>query len=706
MKKIIFLLLITSSVFFSQKKIAYAVKVDTAPVLDGFIDEDVWRKAIPINDFTQQEPKNNSPVSLQTEVRILYDDKYLYISFMCFDDEPEKIVARELKWDGKLRGDDNIRLLIDTFNDDKSAYWFSTNPLGTQNDALMTGSEMSGFNEDWDAVWDAESQILDNGWSTELCFPFSTFKFYDKEEQVWGINFQREIRRYNEDDLWASVGPNLGLFKISEAGDLVGLKNISRGNPVYLMLFYSSGVQITEGSKKYVNEPGVDIKYGITKTLSLDITANTDFAQVEADRARINLSRFPLFYPEKRDFFLEGAKIFDFSFGDRDNLFYSRRIGINNGNEIPIIGGAKLVGRVDDFEIGLINMQTAEKNSVLSTNYSVARFKYDLFGQSTAGMMFTSNISKKSFNNSVGADFNFAFTDFLEDQNLVVHLNFAKTNENNGKDDSWAGNFYIDYPNDLIDQFAAYRFFQNNFNPDMGFVARKGLNEYFYKIDVTPRINWNGIKKLTFRPFYGDWVYDFNNKLIAAEFSITPFGFITNQGDKFNFDFERSFDLLEEDFNVFGNTVIRSGNYWSNIYKLELETSSGRNISGQIETATGDFYGGKIKSFNTDCSVTISKHLSLYGDYQYNYISIKKNSFSTNEFGSRITYNFSTKLNSSLFAQWNNELDEILINYRINWKPKIGSDVYLVLNQVLSTQNKISSRDFVIIAKVVWLITV
>jgi len=706
MKKFLFLLIFISSISFSQKKIAHAAKIDSAPIIDGFINEEVWQNAIPINDFTQQEPNNNSPASLQTEVRILYDEKYLYISFMCFDDEPQKIVARELKWDGKLRGDDNIRLLIDTFNDDKTAYWFSTNPLGTQNDALMTGNEMSGFNEDWDAVWDAASQILDNGWSTELRFPFSTFKFHDREEQVWGINFQREIRRFNEDDLWASVGPNLGLFKISQAGDLLGLKDISRGKPIYLMPFYSSGVQVSAGSKKYVNKPGLDIKYGITKTLSLDITTNTDFAQVEADRARINLSRFPLFYPEKRDFFLEGARIFDFNFGDRDNLFYSRRIGINNGREIPIIGGAKLVGRIDDFEIGLIDMQTTGKNSVPSTNYSVARFKYDLFGQSTAGMMFTSNVSKKSYNNSIGADFNFAFTDFLDDQNLIIHLNLAKTNENNGKGDSWAGNFYINYPNDIIDQYAAYRFYQNNFNPAMGFVARKGVNEYYYKIDITPRVNWNGIKKLKFRPFEGDWVYDFNNKLLAAEFSFTPFGFITNQGDKFNFDIERSFDLLEEDFNVFGNTYIKSGNYWSNIYKLELETSSGRNISGQIETATGDFYGGKIKSISTDCSVTINKHLSLYGDYQYNYISINKNSFSTNEFGSRITYNFSTKVNSSLFAQWNNEANEILLNYRINWKPKVGSDVYLVLNQILSSENKISNRDFVIIAKVVWLITV
>jgi len=706
MKKIILLLLIVTSLLFSQKKIATAVKIDSPIVIDGFINEEAWNSAIPIEDFTQQEPFNGSLPTFPTTVRVLYDDDYLYISFMCFDSEPEKIVARELKWDGKLRGDDNIRLLIDTFNDDKTAYWFSTNPLGTQNDALMTGTEMSGFNEDWDAVWDAESQVLKNGWSTELRFPFSTFKFYNKVEQIWGINFQREIRRFNEDDLWASVGTNLGLFKISEAGDLIGLKNIKRGNPVYLMPYASAGIQKSKNIDKKILDAGLDIKYGITETLSLDITANTDFSQVEADRARINLTRFPLFYPEKRDFFLEGAKIFDFSFGDRDNLFYSRRIGIRNGKEIPIIGGAKLVGRLDDFEIGLINMQTAPKYSFESTNYSVARIKYDLFGYSTAGLMFTNNISKNNFNNSVGADINFQFTDFLGDKNLNIYLNAAKTNETNGKNDSWAGNIFIDYPNDLIDQFVAARFFQNNFNPAMGFVARKGIHEYFYKIDIAPRVNWNGIKKLSFKPFEGDWVYNNKNELVTAQFEFSPIGLISNQGDKISFEIQRRFEKLDEEFNIFNSAVIQPGNYWFNLYNIDFTSSTGRNIYGELQYSWGNFYNGEIKTIYANSSLTINKNLSLYGDYTINWISSQNSNFTANEVSTRITYNFSTRINSSIFAQWNNELNEINLNYRFNWKPKIGSDIYLVLNQILSSENKISAKDFVILAKAVWLITI
>lgn len=704
-KNLIFFFLL-SSILIAQRKTAVAVKIDTPPSIDGFINEEVWQKAIPIDDFSQQEPLNSAPATFRTEVRILYDDDYLYISFMCYDDEPDKIVARELKWDGKLRGDDNIRLVFDTFNDDKSAYWFSTNPLGTQNDALMSGSEMRGFNEDWDAIWDAESKILNNGWSTELRFPFSTFKFYDKPEQTWGINFQREIRRLNEDDLWSGVAPNMGLFKISEAGDLIGIKNIKRGNPIYLMPFFTAGVQKSKVVDKKIIDTGLDLKYGITETLSLDITANTDFSQVEADRARINLTRFPLFYPEKRDFFLEGAKIFDFSFGGRDNLFYSRRIGIRNGQEIPILGGAKLVGRLDEFEIGLINMQTAEKKYYQSTNYSAARLKYDLFGYSTAGLMFTNNVSKSNFNNSLGADLNLLFTDFLGDKNLNIYANIARTNETNGKKDSWAGNFFIDYPNDEIDQFIGTRFFQDNFNPAMGFVARKGIHEYFYKFDYDPRVNWNGIKKLNFGLFEGNWVYNNHQKLITAEFTFSPFGISTNQGDKIEFEIHRNFDLLEEDFNIIDTAIISAGHYWFNSYNIDISSSSGRNIYGQIKYAWGDFYNGKRKTLYSSLFTTINKHLSLFADYSTNWITFNNTNFIANEVSTRMTYNFSTKINSSVFAQWNNEMDEININYRINWKPKIGSDVYLVVNKVLSSGGKITSKDFVILAKVVWLITV
>ena len=704
-----FFLLLSFSSFLllsAQTKTATAVRVTTAPAIDGALDDAVWQNAVPIKDFTQQEPIAGSKPSFQTDVKIIYDDKYFYIGVMCYDDEPDKIIARELKWDGFISADDNVKLIFDTFNDNRSGYWFGTNPLGAQDDALITGFEMSGFNEAWNGVWDVECKILDNGWSAEFRFPFSTFKFYDNEKQVWGFNIERAIRRKNETVLWTSAGQNLGLLKISEAGNLTGIENIQRGNPVYLKPYFTAGAEFINGDKKYVHEPGLDVKYGVTETLSLDATVNTDFAQVESDRSRINLSRFPLFFPEKREFFLEGMKTFDFSLGSSDNLFYSRRIGISSGTQIPIIAGAKLVGRVGDFEVGAINMQTASKNEEPTTNYSVARAKYDLFGSSSIGVIFTNKLSSKGYNRGIGTDMHFAFNDFLGDQNLVVHAGIAKTEENAGPKNSWAGSFYLDFPNDLIDTYLGYRFIQGGFNPAMGFVSRRSFQQLTYNLQLSPRINRYGIKKLEFELFESSMYYDNNGNLQSAQFTFSPVGIITESGDQFTLGMHRTFDKPVEDFDIFNGTKIFAGNYWYTTYGASIETSPSRSVFAEIDYSWGGYYGGKRNSFSSEVSLVANKHLTVAGDYSFNRISLGGNNLNTHELGSRITYTFSTKVASSVFTQWNNEDNEVNINYRINWKPKIGSDFYLVINQLLSTENKLSTKDFAILAKFVWLIII
>ncbi|MEW6005741.1 MAG: DUF5916 domain-containing protein [Stygiobacter sp.] len=701
-KILIFLLIALFSSFAQTKKIE-AVKTNTPPKIDGYINEDVWKLAKPISDFLQQEPIAGNKPSYKTEVRILYDDYNLYLSVMCYDDEPEKIIAREMKWDGFISGDDNVKILFDTFNDNRSAYWFATNPLGAKDDALLTGFEMKDFNQDWNGVWDVECKILENGWSAEFVFPFSTFKFYDHEKQVWGFNIQRTIKRNNEDVLWSSVGQNLGMMKIANAGDLVGIEKIKRGNPIYLKPFFTAGAQFSSGTKNFIHEPGIDLKYGINETLTLDATINTDFAQVESDRARINLSRFPLFFPEKREFFLEGKKFFDFNLGGNNTIFYSRSIGLKDGVQIPIIAGAKLVGRLDDYEIGFIDMQTATKDTVQSTNFSALRVKYDLFNSSYVGFMTTNKFLKDKISNSFGADFNFSFNDFLGDKNLVLFGAIAKSNESNSLKNSWAGNFFIDFPNDFIDTFLGYRFIQGGFDPQLGFISRKGIQQFIYNLNIEPRINEHGIKKLRFQPIESNFFIDRNGNLETASLMFSPIGVVFESGDQFSFGFGRSFDYPKEDFDIFDTTKVKAGKYWESGYGFEARTSSSRNIFGRIEISKTGFYGGKRSSVGTNVSYTINKHFTISADYQKNFLSFKSSKFSTDEFGGRLTYNISTKLLSSLFTQWNNELNEININYRFNWKPKVGSDFYIVLNQVLSTKDKIQSKEFAILAKFVWM---
>ncbi len=680
----------------------YAVRTDTPPKMDGILDDTVWQKAIPASDFLQQDPYPGNQPTFKTEVRILYDDENLYVGILCYDNEPGEIIARELRLDGRWSGDDNIAIIFDTFNDKRTAYWFGTNPLGMRNDAMLSASSsFAGFNEEWHGIWHPHAAIVDSGWSVEILFPFSTFKFHDKEEQIWGIDIERNVQRTGEKMVWSAVGNNVSFFMIASAGELYGISNISRGNPVYIKPFFTGGMQKSEAKDKFLYKGGLDIKYGVTPTLTLDVTFNTDFAQVESDRARINLSRFPLFFPEKREFFLEGANVFSYPIGGNNELFYSRRIGISNGEEIPILTGAKLVGRLDKFDVGLINIQTSAKGNEPSTNYTVARAKFDLFNQSYAGLFFSNKQSKDGFNRVIGGDAVFTSTEFLGDKTITLGTGIVKSDETNGAPNSWSAKFYIDYPNDLINSFFTYRFIQDNFNPGIGFISRRGIQTYIYNLRVTPRVDWGFIRRLRFAPVESQFNLNRNNELLTADISFRPFGFGSLHGDRIDFYISRSFDYVESPFTIF-NTIIDAKKYWFTYYTLSMSTTPGRTIYGSMQINTGNFYNGKRNYFYASATWPVTINLTLNADYRHNNIHLPANSFSTNEFGGSIRYDFSTMLYTSLFAQWNNELNELNLNYRFNWQPFLGSNFYLVVNHLISTEEKVRSKDLAILAKLVW----
>jgi hypothetical protein len=710
------LCLVFYNIFSGQEKECYATKINSKIIIDGKLLEEAWLSAKVIDDFLEQDPKIGAAPRFKTEVRILYDEENLYFGISCYDTEPDKIISREMKWDGYLSKDDYFRILLDTYNDNRNAYWFAINPLGAQNDALLSGLDMSGFNEDWDGVWEVKTDINENGWFIEVRYPFSTFRFLDKEEQVWGINFERGVKRFDESYLWTSVGENKGLFKIAEAGNLKGIYNIKRGDPIYIIPYISAGAQTIDNKKDYLKDIGLDVKYGLTETLSLDFTINTDFAQIEADRAKINLTRFPLYFAEKRDFFLEGVNTFKFNLGGSNTIYYSRRMGISRGKEIPIIAGAKLVGRTGRFELGFLNLQTAEKYDEPTTNYTTARVKYDLLNQSYAGVMVTNKLTNNGYSSSLGADFSIQSNSFLGNSNLVFTSRIAKTiegsfstdtpvnsSENSSGKNSYAGFFSLDFPNDLVDQYISYSFFQKNFNPTMGFIKRNGIQIYEYSLEIKPRINKYGFRRLYFEPLETELHYDGNNELQQASFFIQPIGFSLESGEAFYFGFERNFDFVKESYTIFDTTKIYPNKYWFNSFNARVSSSTSKAIYGQIDFEKGDFYNGKIISYSGTLTAVLNKHFIFEGDFNYNNIKFTNSKFSTYEIGGRLKVNLSTKLLSSVFCQWNNADKEININYRINWKPKIGSDFYLVINQLLETENKIKGKDFVILAKFSWL---
>ena len=450
----------------------------------------------------------------------------------------------------------------------------------------------------------------------------------------------------------------------------------------------------------------MDIKYGITQALSLDVTFNTDFSQVESDRAVINLSRFPFFFPEQREFFLEGANIFSMSFGRRNNLYYSRNIGLSGGNEIPIVTGLKLVGKAGNFDIGVLDVQTSSKHGEPTTNFGVARVKYNIFDQSYAGIFFSNKVSSSGFNNVFGADILLKTSSFLKNKNLTFGFKVAKTNEKKAKRNTWAARVFLDYPNDLIDQFMSYSFIQKNFNPEIGFISRTGIQSINYNLDISPRIDFHSIKKIEFSPISSNFQFDKDNTLLSAFLRFKPFGFSTIKGDRFSFEINRTFDYVQEDFEVFDNNFIRKGKYWFTSYQFNLNTARTRNFFGRIRYKTGNYYNGNIKSIRGSLTWSANAHLSIASDITRNNITLNNLSFVTNEYSTRLTYDFSTKVNSSIFTQWNNELNELNMNYRIKWEPKVGSNFFLVINHLLSTEGKLRTKDFTILAKVVWLITI
>ena len=376
-----------------------ALPVSEAIEIDGRLDEPVWSEAEVATDFVQREPDVFEPATEKTEIRIVYTPRMLYIGVRAFDSRPEEIVAREMGRDAALMRDDSIVFLLDTFHDHRNAYFFETNPTGSRTDGYVT-DEGQDFSIEWDGVWWAAAQIDSEGWTAEIGIPFSTLRF-DPKVDSWGLNVRRLVRRRNETVFWSPIGLDAELFRISRAGHLGGLTGLQQGLNLNIKPFVtgSTGESEENGAENDV-DPGLDVKWGLTKGTSLDLTVNTDFAETEVDELQLNLTRFPLFFPEKREFFLENAGIFEFGTppvrrGPLFRLFFSRRIGISEeeGEEVPMDWGVRLSGKEGNWSLGFLDAQTGElvtdEESVPKNNWAVARVKRNVGGRSTVGVMAT-----------------------------------------------------------------------------------------------------------------------------------------------------------------------------------------------------------------------------------------------------------------------------------------------------------------------------
>ncbi|NOY79179.1 MAG: carbohydrate binding family 9 domain-containing protein [Calditrichaeota bacterium] len=692
---LVLVLIISQSVLIAEthsKRVVQAVRISEPIQLDGILNEPQWKQAVPATDFIQREPQNGRPATERTEVRILYDANNLYLGVLCYDSAPDKIIANTLIRDSSMRGDDRFTVVFDTYLDHQRGFVFVTNPKGARFDAYQAAPEHDPDGS-WNTVWDVRTRITAKGWQAEIVIPFKSLRFPNRPNQVWGINFQRYIQRKHEEDIWSGWGYNEGITYLTFAGELHGLINLKRGHQIEWFPYLKAGIQKeeTDGvTQTILRKTGFNIKYGITPTLTADFTVNTDFAQVEADRARINLTRFSLYYPEKRDFFLEGANIFKFG-GYRSQIFYSRRIGLSeNGEEIPILAGTRLTGRVGKYSVGLLNIQTAREAGTPSTNFSVIRMQRDFLSQSKFGFIATQKYIPKTgyMNRAFGGDVNFYFTNFLGDKNLAIYSYLAGTQTPGLHGNNLAYRVMMDYPNDLIDSYAYFYTIDPNFNPEIGFVRRKGIRRGGGAFRYTPRPHRWGIRKFVFKPVDVDYTTDMSGQMTDFEYELRPLGFSTVARDYFEFNLQRSFVRLTEPFSIYGDIEIPAGSYWYNHAEIQYETNPGRFLSGALFLNWGNFYTGKRTVFATESLAKFNAHFSVSLDFTWNNIRLREGSFQTQEWGSRIRYAFSTLLDTRAFVQWNNEDQELNLNFRLHWIPNLGSHFYLVYNHLLSTENR------------------
>ena len=668
-----------------------AVFIDSPIKLDGVLDESVWKNVEPVTDFTQRELTEGAPVSEKTELRILHDRDNLYIGVICYDSEPEKIIHRELLWDSNLIGDDYITFILDTYNDKRTGYYFSVNPNGATFDGtFQTGDEYSNMN--WDGIWDTAARITEYGWSCEVVMPFKTLKFPATDTQVWGFNFRRKIRRKNEWALWRGWKRNEGIMQLSKAGTLYINKSIKSGYKLDTKPYVLSGVN--KEKNKDIDDTfkyGLDLRYGITSNTTLDLTAKTDFAQIESDQDVINLTRYSLQYPEKREFFLEDSELFDFSQG-MTNLFYSRRIGISENREaIPILGGAKLAQKTGSFRMGVLTMQTEESSNTPSTNYSVFRVKKDIWEQSHIGFIGTSILDTDGHDNQVyGADFVYRTNSFLGDRNFEIQGFLTGSVTDGSAHESMAGRIYVHYPDDLMDTFFVYHALGNNFNPELGFISGKepGVQQYMYVFDFTPRPSIPFIKKFSFQPLFFNYYTDTKNKLISRSIKFQPFGFISDADDIFNITVGNEYDYVNKTYGaLYGDIIPLGGHEWWQ-YGVNGRTSTSRPVSFNMNRQWGDFYNGTRDNFSTGLTLKPSMHYSVSADMRYNNITVGDMKMITREYGSRLIINFTSRISSSTFIQWNNETEKVNVNFRFHYIPKIGSDIYIVYNHLMDESDR------------------
>ena len=682
-----------------------AIKL-TAPLkLDGVLDEEVYAREAPFDGMVQVAPDYGAPSTERSDIWITYDAEYMYLSCRCWDSSPpEQWVVNELRRDtGGLRNNEHIGILFDTFYDRRSGFAFYTNPLGARADYSVV--DEGGSNTDWNPVWTSKTGRFDGGWTVEMAIPFKSLRYRAGADQVWGVQIRRSIRHKNEWTYLTPVprilaGPQ-ALNRVSAGGTLVGLDLPAAGKNIELKP-YGVGRVSTDRLRtpaledEFTSEIGGDIKYAVTPNLTADLTINTDFAQVEIDEQQVNLTRFSLFFPEKRDFFLEGRGIFDFGRGgsgvlgsggsDQPYLFYTRRIGLNNGAVIPIDVGGRLTGKLGPYAVGLMNIGTAGEAASLTdpTNFTVVRLKRDVLARSSIGMMATNRSVS-----AAGTGSNLAYGvdgAFLLSQTVTAGAYWARTNTTGveGDDQSYQARF--DYAADRYGAQLEYLSVGANFDPQVGFRRRLDFNKSFAQLRFSPRPSAlvSRVRKYTWTAS-GEYVENGAGLLDARVFE-GHFETEFSSSDKFSVDVAHNHEVLRQSFTPSGSPApILPGGYTFSNATIGYEFGAQRRAAGSLRLQVGDYYDGTIRSLTvgpasafSSARISILQQLAAEPSFIISRIERSAGSFTTRLARLRVDYGFSPLMFASALLQYNSADRAFSTNLRYRWEYAPGSEIFLV----------------------------
>ena len=679
-----------------------AVRVTEAPVLDGVLDDAVWESAALIDQFVQQEPAEGEPATERTEVRVMYDATNLYLGLRAYDSRPDAIIATEMRRDSeRLLEEDNFQVILDTFKDSRSAYMFVTSPLGARLDQQVfeegeggrsrggAGNINSNINRDWDGVWHVSSRRTAEGWQAEIAIPVVTLRFPDSDVQEWGINFMRNIRHKNEQVFWAPIPKAYSITRVSLAGTLTEMSALSRGRDLRIKpALIGGGRRVSETGEvdnSWQRDLALDVKYGITAGLNLDVTVNTDFAQAEVDDERVNLTRFALFFPEKREFFLENAGQFNVgttaSLDRAADLFFSRRIGLTEtGGRVPILGGARLTGKIGRNNIAIMDLQTDDAFERPGENYLVARYSRDVFGRSKIGAIVVNKEATgggpegNHFNRTFAADMTLAPL-----PNLSINGFLARTATPDVDSDQTGAHLRAAWLSTSWNVYSEFTDLDDNFNAEVGFVPRVGIRTYKIHVERTPRPGRLGIRLM--EPMHNTtYTTDQSGRLLSRRLH-NMLGTRFENGSYLNVFYNHYFERLDDPFRIQG-VEIAPGGYTFGEWNFMFRSNPAARVYYTLGYSPQDFYDGERTDMNASLGVRVNSRLSAESGYTRNDVKLSGGEFTLDVGSLRLDYALSPTMTLRTLTQYNSSTDQWSTSARFNWIYRPGSDIYLVYDDV------------------------